>query len=71
MVNTAGVRTGSATISRHPGAARVPGVPVPSTVVSMLQSARRGLSEAADEASPGARYVTAHLAALRAADESV
>jgi hypothetical protein len=33
----------------------------------MLQSARRGLAEAADESSPGARYVTAHLAALRAA----
>jgi hypothetical protein len=37
------------------------------TVVSMLQSARRGLVEAADESAPGARYVMAHLAALRAA----
>ena len=40
---------------------------MPPTVLSMLQSARRGLAEAADETSPGARYVTAHLAALRAA----
>jgi hypothetical protein len=37
------------------------------TVLSMLQSARRGLAEAAGETAPGARYVTAHLAALRAA----
>ena len=44
---------------RHPGVAP--------TVLSMLQSARRGLAEAADESAPGARYVTAHLAALRAA----
>jgi hypothetical protein len=37
------------------------------TVTAMLASARRGLTEAAAEANPGARYVTAHLAALRAA----
>ena len=67
MVNAAEVRTGSKTGPRHPGIPRVPGVPVAPTVLSMLQSARRGLAEAADETSPGARYVTAHLAALRAA----
>jgi hypothetical protein len=67
MVNTAGVRTSSRTGSRPAGMMAVPGVPVPPTVISMLQSARRGLSEAASETSPGARYVTAHLAALRAA----
>src|SRR5258708_32677291 len=60
MVNTVEVRTGLGDVSpRHPGVAP--------TVLSMLQSARRGLAEAADESAPGARYVTAHLAALRAA----
>src|SRR6201985_3950241 len=60
MVNTAEMRMGLGDVSpRHPGVAP--------TVLSMLQSPRRGLAEAADEAAPGARYVTAHLAALRAA----
>jgi hypothetical protein len=60
MVNAAEMRTGLGDVSpRHPGVAP--------TVLSMLQSARRGLSEASDEMAPGARYVTAHLAALRAA----
>ena len=60
MVNTAEMRSGRGDMSpRHPGVAP--------TVLSMLQSARRGLAEAADESAPGARYVTAHLAALRAA----
>src|SRR6266849_3978516 len=55
MVNTAEMRTGLGDVSpRHPGVAP--------TVLSMLQSARRGLAEAADESAPGARYVTAHLA---------
>src|ERR1700735_32495 len=67
MANAAGVRTGREIGPRHPAIPRVPGVPVAPTVLSMLQSARRGLAEAADETSPGARYVTAHLAALRAA----
>ena len=60
MVNAAEMRMGLGDVSpRHPGVAP--------TVLSMLQSARRGLAEAADESAPGARYVTAHLAALRAA----
>ena len=60
MVNAVEVRTVLGDLSpRHPGVAP--------TVLSMLQSARRGLAEAADESAPGARYVTAHLAALRAA----
>src|SRR5260370_40202462 len=60
MVNTVEVRMGLGDVSpRHPGVAP--------TVLSMLQSARRGLAEAASESAPGARYVTAHLAALRAA----
>ena len=60
MVNAAEMRMGLGGMSpRHPGVAP--------TVLSMLQSARRGLAEAADESAPGARYVTAHLAALRAA----
>ena len=67
MVNAAEVRTGSKIGPRHPGIPRVPGVPVAPTVLSMLQSARRGLAEATDETSPGARYVTAHLAAVVAA----
>ena len=49
MANAAGVRTGSEVSPRHPGLPRVPGVPVAPTVLSMLQSARRGLDEAADE----------------------
>lgn len=36
-------------------------------VLALVKAARRGLDEAADETAPGARYVTAHLAALRAA----
>src|ERR1700730_17885188 len=67
MMNAAEVRTGSKIGPRHPGIPRVPGGPVAPTVLSMLQSARRGLAEATDETSPVARYVTAHLAALRAA----
>src|SRR5437773_4835602 len=60
MVNAAEMRMGLGDVSpRHPGVAQ--------TVLSMLQAARRGLAEAADESAPGARYVTAHLAALRAA----
>src|ERR1700730_15263033 len=60
MVNTAEMRPGLGDVSpRHPGVA--------TTVLSMLQSARRGLAEAADESAPRARYVTAHLAALRGA----
>src|SRR5579863_9374462 len=63
MIKAAEVRPGGTEVgSRHPGS---PGLAP--TVLSMLRSARRGLDEAADETSPGARYVTAHLAALRAA----
>jgi hypothetical protein len=40
---------------------------MPSTVLSLLDQARRGLAEAQDEADPGTRYICAHLAALRAA----
>jgi len=35
--------------------------------LTLIESARRGLAEAARETGPGARYVAAHLAALRAA----
>src|SRR5690349_24304183 len=60
MVNAAEMRMGLGDVSPgHPGVAP--------TVLSMLQPARRGLAQAADESAPGARYVTAHLAALRAA----
>jgi hypothetical protein len=48
MVNAAEMRMGLGDVSpRHPGVAP--------TVLSMLQSARRGLAEAADESAPGAR----------------
>src|ERR1700740_1890180 len=57
-VRPSGIEAGS----RHPGS---PGLAP--TVLSVLPSARRGLDEATDETAPGARYVTAHLAALRAA----
>lgn len=50
----------------------VPLRPVPrrrpaSPAISLLQTARRGLTEAAEAAVPAMRYVAAHLAALRAA----
>src|SRR6202161_1872566 len=69
MMNAAEVRAGVRDVSqRHPGGMTVTGSPrTAPTVLSMLASARRGLAEAADERSPSARYVTAHLAALRAA----
>jgi hypothetical protein len=35
--------------------------------ISLLQTARHGLAEAAESAVPASRYVAAHLAALRAA----
>jgi HEPN superfamily protein len=35
--------------------------------MALLESARHGLADAAEEAGAGARYVAAHLAALRAA----
>jgi hypothetical protein len=37
------------------------------SAVALMESARQGLAAAEDEAAPGARYVGAHLAALRAA----
>ncbi len=40
---------------------------VSSTVLNLLETARRGLAEAGAESDPGTRYVCAHLAALRAA----
>src|ERR1700746_3031163 len=58
MVNTAEMRMGLGDVSpRHPGVAP--------TVLSMLQSARRGLAEAGGESAPRAPYVTARLAALQ------
>ena len=48
----------------RPGRARCRVAPA---VLSLLQSARQGLAEAADEDGAGSRYVAAHLAALRAA----
>src|ERR1700743_242093 len=60
MMNTVEARGGLSEMTpRHPGVAP--------TVLSMLQSARRGLAEAAGESTPGARYVTAHPAAVGAA----
>ena len=37
------------------------------TVLSLLETARRGLAEAGAEGDPGTRYICAHLAARRAA----
>ncbi|MGH3281937.1 MAG: SAV_6107 family HEPN domain-containing protein [Trebonia sp.] len=45
-----------------PGPARVPG-----TALSLLRTARQGLAEAESDPDPASRYVSAHLAALRAA----
>ncbi len=48
------------------GPARAP-VRLAPTALALLESARHGLVNAADETSAGGRYVAAHLAALRAA----
>ena len=48
----------------RPGRARCRVAPA---VLTLLESARHGLLGASEEVSPGARYVVAHLAALRAA----
>src|SRR5580692_1221093 len=45
----------------------VPAHRVSPTVLSLLETARRGLAEAGAEGDPGTRYICAHLAALRAA----
>src|ERR1700749_3759474 len=61
MVNRTEMRMGLGDVSpRHPGVAP--------TVLSMLQSARRGLAEAADESAPRARDVTAPPGGPRGAD---
>src|SRR6266851_5494801 len=49
-----------------PGRIQSPGRVAP-TAAALLESARHGLAGAADEGGAGARYVGAHLAALRAA----
>jgi hypothetical protein len=49
-----------------PGRIQPPGRVAP-TAAALLESARHGLADAADEGGAGARYVGAHLAALRAA----
>jgi hypothetical protein len=54
----------STVMSVRPGQPRCRVAP---TALTLIESARRGLADAADEAGPGARYVAAHLAALRAA----
>jgi hypothetical protein len=53
--------------SRDVGGTARPRCRVAPSVLALLQSARYSLSSAPGEASPGARYVSAHLAALRAA----
>ncbi len=40
---------------------------IASSARALMESARHGLAAAEDEVTPGARYVSAHLAALRAA----
>ncbi|HSR82636.1 MAG TPA: SAV_6107 family HEPN domain-containing protein [Streptosporangiaceae bacterium] len=40
---------------------------IASSALALMESARHGLAAAEDEVTPGARYVSAHLAALRAA----
>jgi hypothetical protein len=48
----------------RPGRGRCPVAPA---VLALLESARQGLAEAEEEGAASARYVAAHLAALRAA----
>src|SRR6516165_12364586 len=50
----------------RPGRPGQPGRLAPSAL-ALMESARHGLAAAEDEVTPGARYVSAHLAALRAA----
>jgi SAV_6107-like HEPN len=45
----------------------VPAHRISPTVLNLLDTARRGLAEAAAEGDPGTRYICAHLAALRSA----
>ena len=56
---------------RQPAAERPPGARrqarIASSALALMESARQGLAAAEDEANPGSRYVSAHLAALRAA----
>ncbi len=52
--------------AESPGGIQSPGRVAP-TAAALLQSARHGLADAADEGAAGPRYVGAHLAALRAA----
>ena len=54
----------STVMSVRPGQPRCRIAPA---ALSLIESARRGLADAGGEASPGTRYVGAHLAALRAA----
>ena len=54
----------STVMSVRPGQSRCRIAPA---ALSLIESARHGLADAAGEASPGTRYVGAHLAALRAA----
>lgn len=42
-------------------------VRVPGTALNLLRTARQGLAEAESEGDPATRYISAHLAALRAA----
>ncbi|HEY2507996.1 MAG TPA: SAV_6107 family HEPN domain-containing protein [Streptosporangiaceae bacterium] len=53
----------SAIVQARPGR---PGRVAPSAL-ALIESARHGLAAAEDETNPSARYVSAHLAALRAA----
>jgi hypothetical protein len=53
----------STAVPLRPAPRRRPAPPA----ISLLQTARHGLAEAAETAVPAARYVAAHLAALRAA----
>lgn len=52
---------------RPPAAAGAPRRRVAPSALALLESARRGLADAAVETAPPGRYVAAHLAALRAA----
>ena len=61
MSNVLSVRPG-----QLPGGIQSPGRVAP-TAAALLESARHGLADAGDEGGAGARYVGAHLAALRAA----
>jgi SAV_6107-like HEPN len=73
MSSTTGSSTTGSSATGNPGEAIQDALPMPlprqlpATALSLLRAARAGLTEAESEGDPATRYISAHLAALRAA----